>query len=339
MKKLFFLLFLLAFLNFKATSREKFWQLGLYSFFDNIEFGQSAFKIPQTLAGVIISPSIHVQWDSVHNIIGGVNFLKEFGSKNYIDDFFLTAYYHYDKQYFRFMMGAFPRKFALEHYPRIFFQDSLAYYRPNINGVLWEFNYKNFHANSWLDWTGRQDYDVNEAFLLGLSGRFNKAILYFQYFSYLNHFAAKKDPVVSESLHDNAQVLVSAGIDLSGKTIFDVLDFNAGWTLGVDRSRSEHSGWINQHGFISEQRLEYHGLGLFNSLYIGEGQMHFYYKHANKLYWGDPIYQAKKYNRSDLYLSFLRKKNIDAKVIYSLHFAEGRIYHEQIIRLSLNVEW
>ncbi len=339
MKKILFLIILLVILNYKGRSQEKYWQFGLYSFFDNIEFGQSAFKIPQTLFGLITSPALCVQWDSVHTVVGGVDLLREFGSKNWIDDYFLTAYYKYNKEPFLFIMGAFPRKYALEHYPRIFFQDSLSYYRPNINGMLWDFNYKFLTANIWLDWTGRQDREINEAFLLGLSGKLSKNIFYFQYFSYLNHFAGKLDPVVHESLHDNAQFLISAGIDFSEKTFFDLLELNIGWTLGVDRSRSEHTGWIRQNGFLSEFQVEYRNAGLFNSLYIGEGQMCFYYKHANKLYWGDPIYQAKNYNRSDFYISFLRKKNINAKIIYSLHFAERRIYHEQLLRLSMLVNW
>ena len=337
MKRLLIFLLILIIITDKCQAQEKISQFGFYSFFDNVEFGQSTYKKPQTISGFIASPSFRVQWDTVHNLTGGIDLLREFGSKNHIDNIFLTAYYKYDKMPFMFIMGAFPRNYALHEYPRIFFQDSVTYYRPNINGILWEYNVQQLQANVWLDWTGRQDREVNEAFLLGLSGRYNKNIFYIKYFTYLNHFASKLYPIISESLHDNAMLLASAGIDLSEKTFFNRFELNAGWVLGLDRSRSEHTGWFRQNGLLSEFNIEYLKIGLFNSFYCGDGQMHFYYKHANKLYWGDPIYQADIYNRSDLYISFLNNKFINAKVTYSLHFAEGRIYHEQLLKLSVNV--
>ena len=288
------------------------------------------------MSGVMILPEAGLRWDSVHRVSIGLDVLREFGSSSEIDNVFLTAYYAYNNKPFQFFMGAFPRKYALERYPRIFFQDSVSYYRPNINGILWEVNTENLYANTWLDWTGRQSRSVNETFLLGFSGRYISDPLYFQYFTYLYHFASKMDPVVSESLHDKGLMLISAGLELSDRTIFNKLEINAGWVAGLERSRSE-TGWIRQSGFLSEFNIEIWKAGLFNSFYKGSGHMHFYNKHGNKLYWGDPIYRARTYNRLDMYLNIFNSRYLSSRISYSLHFAEGRMYHEQLLRVSVNL--
>ncbi len=91
------------------------------------------------MAGVMIAPEVGFVWDSVHKIDIGMNLMHEYGSPNAIDKFYPTAYYEFNKGPVRFIMGAFPRSFAIENYPRLFFQDSISYYRPNINGIFWEF--------------------------------------------------------------------------------------------------------------------------------------------------------------------------------------------------------
>jgi len=313
------------------------WQIGLFSFFDNNEFGHSAVQIPQTMAGVRLSPGIGIRLDSVHSLHFGVSMLHEFGSDKAIGDFYPAAYYKFDKKPFRFMMGAFPRTYAVERYPRIFFQDSISYYRPNINGILLEFSASKVFANLWLDWTSRQSPESRETFLLGYSGRYSHGPFYVQQFFYMFHFAGIMDPVVPEALHDNLIVLNSAGINFSGKTIFDILDINCGWVAGLERARAENSGWLKQNGFLSEANVEYKRIGIFNTFYAGNGQMPFYDDHDNELYWGDPFYRTETYNRSDFYIDFIKNDVISTRIIYSLHFTENTMYHEQSLKVSVNL--
>jgi hypothetical protein len=101
------------------------WRLDLFSFFDNTEFGRSAVKIPQTMAGVQVAPELGVVWDTLNKVNIGVNLLHEYGSPNAIDKFYPTAYYESYRGPLRFIMGAFPRSRAIENYPRLFFQDSI----------------------------------------------------------------------------------------------------------------------------------------------------------------------------------------------------------------------
>ena len=72
------------------------------------------------MAGVRFAPALGFRWDSVNTLIAGTDMLHEFGSNRFIGDIYPTAYYKYDKQPFLFLMGAFPRDFAVGDYPRFF---------------------------------------------------------------------------------------------------------------------------------------------------------------------------------------------------------------------------
>jgi hypothetical protein len=321
----------------RLFSQDFFWQTSLFSFFDNLEFADSRVKIPQTMAGVMIAPEVGFKWDSVHRIGGGVNLIHEFGSTDVIDKVYPTAYYEYSGGPFRFIMGAFPRSRALESYPRVFFQDSLSYYRPNINGIFLEFHPSGGYVNAWLDWTGRQSETVREAFFTGISGRYNYRNLYVRNYSYMFHYASKKDPFVHEALHDNMLFLTSLGVDLSGRMFFTCLDINAGWVLGLERARVGDSNWISTNGLLAETRVEYKFAGLFNTFYTGGGMMNFYEDHNSDLYWGDPVYRAKVYDRLDIYLRLLRKQRIDLRLTWSLHFLEENVYNEQMLKVRIDI--
>jgi hypothetical protein len=278
-----------------------------------------------------------VVWDSVNKVNIGVSLLHEYGSPAAIGSFFPTAYYESDRGPVRFIMGAFPRSRALDNYPRLFFQDSISYYRPNINGLFTEYRRGEDYINVWIDWTGRQSKTVNEQFFIGFSGKYKTGILYFQHYGAMFHYAAKSDPLIEEPLHDNLLFLTSAGIDLSGKTLFDKLETNAGWAVRFERSRADNSGWITSNGFVMETRVEYKWMGFFNTFFKGDNMMHYYPQLGNKLYWGDPVYRSKSSDRSDIYISFLRHHTVNVNLTYSLIFMEQRIYHEQMLKVFVNL--
>jgi len=326
--------FLFIVISTNGFSQKTYWQIGLVSFFDNSEFGNSNFQIPHTMAGVRFAPVIGLKWDSVHSGNIGVDLLHEYGSSKIIDNFFPTAYYQYNKKSYRFLMGAFPRKYAVDRYPRIFFQDSVSYYRPNVNGILLEYTHKKLLANFWLDWTSRQSPDNHETFFLGFSGKYNSGIFYMQQFTYLFHFAGMMNPIVDEALHDNGMIMTSIGLNFAKNTFLDRLEINSGWVVGLDRARSDMTGWKVHHGLLSEAKIEYKWIGLFNTFYCGNGQMYYYKDHNNELYWGDPFYRAKIYNRSDFYIKFIENKVVNINLVYSLHFAENTMYHEQLLKVS-----
>lgn len=318
-------------------SQEKIWKVGLFSFFDNIEFGGSEYKIPQTLTGVRFSPEAGLRWDSIHSIGLGISLVHEFGTRDVVQNVYPTAYYKLKNGSLDFMMGAFPRDEITGHYPRLFVQDSISYYRPNIEGIYLGYKCKGSYIKLWLDWTGRMSYTVNEAFIASMSGKYRYGIFSFGHIGHMYHYAGKMDPVINEAYHDNLLFMTSAGIELAGRTFFDKLELNAGWVYAYERARADNTGWIKMNGILLEMKAEYKGIGVFNTYYNGDGLMKFYHDHGSDLYWGDPAYRAKKYNRTDMYINFIGSEKVDIELTYSLHFLESSIYHEQMLKIKIDL--
>ena len=332
-------LLIISFLLITRTgfSQEKIWKVNMFSFFDNIEFGGSEVKVPQTMSGMLVAPEAGLRWDSAHIISIGVNLLHEFGSTTFIENLYPTAYYSYNKGSINFSMGMFPRNIVTEKYPRLFFQDSIYYYRPNVEGAFIGISKDWGYINLWLDWTGRQSVDVHESFLAGISGKYGRGIFYLRHFGYMYHFARKKEPVVDEAFHDNLLFHTSMGIDLSGKTFLDKFELSAGWVAGLERARADNTGWIKLNGMVLEARAEYKSIGIYDTFYNGEGLMYFYGDHGNEIYWGDPVYRAKNYNRTDIYISLFRERSVNIRLSWSLHFLESRIYNEQLVKVTIDL--
>ena len=330
MTRTIFILFLALFPITCSFAQDFVWQAWVHSFFNNHEFSGCTVKTSQTMAGVHFVPQLGLSYQDNHRIFAGIDAMHEFGSDKAVDFYFPLAYYRFDGEHFNFYMGAFPRKPLLKNYPRMFFQDSVLNYRPVINGLFWEYrSKKDDYFNVWLDWTGRQSYDRREAFFMAWSGRYSYGMFYGQHFLYMFHYAASMNPLISEPVQDNGLVLTSIGVDLAGKTNFEKLEVNIGWSAGLDRNRGNNEGWKIPNGFLSELTVEYRGVGLFNTLYTGQGQQSFYSRHQNRLYWGDPLYRASKYNRTDFYVNFIKNSVVNVKLVYTLHFLESKMFHEQ----------
>lgn len=337
MKRFLGVVVLFCFCMGHVLAQDKVWKLGVNSFFDNTEFGNSGVQIPQTMAGVHVAPEVGLSWGGVHCVYVGADVLHEYGSNKAVDRLDPIAYYSYGRAPFRFYMGAFPRKLVLEDYPRLFFTDSIHNYRPNINGLCWEFSHGKSYIRAWLDWTSRQTYTRNETFFMGESARLSLGEWYVQHFGYMFHYAGVMNPVVPEALHDNGLYRTSLGVDLSERTGWDKLDFSLGWAVGVEDARQGVPNWLKHHAIMAEAKVEYRGLGLENSLYAGNRQMAFYDDHGMNLYWGDRVYRAQRYDRSDFYIRFFHTEVVDIKLMYTLHFLENDMYHEQSLYVCFNI--
>jgi len=104
----------------------------------------------------------------------------------------------------------------------------------------------------------------------------------------------------------------------------------------LERDRSIED-WHIPQGFLSEIKVEYKGLGLFNTYYMGGKQQVFYGSHGNEIYWGDPLYRSTGYNRADFYVYFVKTNVVNLKLIYSLHFVEREMYHEQLFYATFDL--
>jgi hypothetical protein len=131
--------------------------------------------------------------------------------------------------------------------------------------------------------------------------------------------------------------LTSLGIDLSSKTHFEQLEANVGWVVGLERNR-ELSHWHHPQGFLSELKVEYKGLELFNTYYKGQRQQVFRNEFGSALYWGEPLYRSTAYDRADLSIWFYKSDLVNLKLTWALHFAENAIYHAQLFTATVDLD-
>jgi hypothetical protein len=332
MKKLAFPALLLM-LSHLLTAQTLEWKAGMYHFFDNTEFLGSSYVNDQTMAGIRFSPEIGLKMNQ-HHFSVGFDALKSYGSPNMVDSCSPTAYYLFDNGHFRFMMGSFAREGQLNEYSRAFFQDSIRYYRPNMNGFLLAYTSDELKAKLFLDWTGRQSQTVHEAFFVGASAAYKQSIFIAEAQALMFHHAGS---LQQRGVRDNFLLHPALGLDLAGQTWLDSLTLSVGTLVGIERDRNGPNQFLSRTGLLVELDATYKGFGLASSTYFGEGIMIDYASMGSELYWGDPLYRGKFYSRVDLSYDFLRLPYLTGKINFANHFSEGNFYVEQslIIRASL----
>ncbi len=63
-----------------------------------------------------------------------------------------------------------------------------------------------------------------------------------------------------------------------------------------------------------------------------------YQNYGNQLYWGNPFKQSGKYTENKFYIKIFNNERVKAKIGYIFHFAENKIYHEQVRTLKASLE-
>ena len=325
--KIFYLVFFITLISSQISSAQQLeGNVNLHSFADNREYMKSN-RFSQTIFGVRFSPEAGFLIDSTHRLRVGFNALHEFGSSRFTATVDPVIYYQYKKSNWDFYIGAFPRVTLLDDYPRAIFNDTLTYYRPNVEGMLVKFNTNKIKQTVWIDWTSRQTDIDRETFLFGLSGSFHSGIFFTSHYAMMFHNAGPGISIPGDHIQDNGAAAVKVGIDLSKLTVLDSLTFNTGGLVSFERTRSV-SDWETPVGLLLEMHAGYKQFGISNSLYLGEG---------HKLIYGDQFYTAREYNRTDLSYTPIRYKNIEGKFIFSFHFLEDVIDSQQAFSLRYNI--
>ena len=338
-EKKYWIVLLLLYSSIVTFSQDVVYRAGIHNFFDNNEFIGCPIGDSQTMAGVHLAPQLGLNWGSKHRFFAGIDALHEYGSDVPIAFWDPIAYYEFDGKPFRFYMGAFPRKMAIDKYPLFFFQDSIRNYRPTMNGFFWEYySNKGDFFNIWLDWTSRQTFTRRETFFMGWSGRYNQSVLYGQHFGYMYHFAGVGDKDNNTRVRDVGRLWTALGIDLASKTGLDELDINAGWAIGLDRDRTYGGQWTAPQGLLSEVRAEYRGIGLFNTFYQGDSQAKSYDDYKSEQFWGDRLYRTNRYDRLDGYVYFLKSDVVTLKFVFTLHFVTHGVFTEQQFYATFDID-
>ncbi len=300
------------------------YNIGVHSFCDNREY-TSPLQYQQTIFGTRVSPTVQFTTDTFHRFTLGLNALKEFGGSGFVDVVQPVAYYTYSDKKVVFNIGAFPRKNLLDTYPRALLTDTLHYYRPNVEGMLFQFQGKWGHETVWIDWVGKQSITQKEAFLYGIAGRLQKGIFFVDHYSTVFHQANALVRQPTDRIIDYYAGYVRAGIQLAPKNSYiDSVAISVGTMGSVEVIRSP---FVTRKaaGFLAEACIERKGAGIKEAFYMGNG---------HRLNYGDAFYKGKTYSRTDFYFTPLRYKNISGRFIFSLHYSEQQFDNQQAFLLN-----
>ncbi|MDR0687449.1 MAG: hypothetical protein LBF55_02035, partial [Prevotellaceae bacterium] len=295
-------------------------------------------QIPQSILGSWLVPEVGLQLDSVHHLHTGVGLQRYFGSAEKApDQVAYVAYYRYCAKPFELYVGSFPAQRLLADYPNALFYDSIVNLRLNSANIFWKIFGQQWHADIWLDWSGHQTQVQREAFLVGIAGKYTYKKAYAALQSYMHHFATVAG-ATDQHIVDNGMARLCVGVGAPAGFLLDSLNVNAGVLGAYSRERSVDPRYQFSGGFFCEAAVEKFGIGIKNTLYIGENLMPLYGKYnAEHLYWGDPFYQNTLYNRSDFYVQLFDTDRVQARFTWSMHAAAGFISHQQMFTLNVHL--
>lgn len=300
--------------------------VNFHGFVDNREYSKSN-RFSPTYFGARFSPELGLLIDSAHRFRIGANALKQFGAKDFIDKVDPVIYYQYQKEKHAFYIGAFPRLELIDDYPIALLSDTLNYFRPNIEGMFYQYQTKNFKQNIWIDWTGKQTDTDRETFLFGLSGKYQPGLFYISHYAYMFHNALSAISPPEQHLEDNGAVQLQLGLDFGKRTFLDSLTVSAGPIISIERTRNV-TGIQTPKGFITYLYAGYKQFNLKNTFYAGEG---------HQLINGDVFYSAKQYDRLDLGWTPISYKNIEGGFVFSFHFLNNIIDSQQAFSLRYRI--
>lgn len=349
MKQLFVIgLFFLSFVPFSAaaptqdsTAQKKvqfIYDVDFTTYFDNREY-KAPYQIPQTILNFRLSPQVGMRAvdnaGATHELVAGVSYTQRLGGNWRDVQFDPIAYYHLNYKGFEASMGAIPYSRRRMTLPDWLLYDSLAYYHPNIQGALLQYSDERGFVEFMCDWRGAQTVERREMFRLILNGQYQYHWLQVGGLAHMNHkasFASPNHECVMDDIHANAFV----GADVTQYTPLDSLSIRAGYIFGWQRDRETNQSFVN-HGLIVELYANWRFLGLKNTFYFGDNLQPLRSRNAY-LCLGDPFYQSRLYNRTDLFIYIYRNSFVNLYFSWNMHYDGHHLQHQQqmIVRFQLD---
>ena len=311
------------------------------AYFDNREY-KAPYQIPQTLLNFRLSPDIGVRINDrvggVHELVAGVRYTQPLGGNWRDIQIDPTAYYHFQYRGFDVGMGAIPYENRIAPLPDWVMYDSLVYMHPNIQGALMSYRDKRGYVEFMCDWRSSQTAERREMFRLVLDGRYQYKWLMTGGLFSLNHkagFAAPNHEAVMDDINVNAFV----GVNLSSYTPLDSLSLQVGYIFEWERDRATDESLFPQ-GMLVELYARWWFLGLKNTFYYGDNLQPFRSRNAY-LNLGDPFYQSRLYNRTDLMVYLYRSSFVNFYFSWNMHYDTYHLQHQQqlVVRFNLDGVW
>lgn len=328
---------LLTLITLSASAQKLMWNVDFLGYFDNKEYNTNLTS-SQTLFGVRLSPEVGVKFADSHLLMAGASWVQPFGAEVKESKIVPTLYYRYTKRGFSMSFGMFPRTQLIEKLPSYMLYDSIAIHRPNITGVLFQYQAKKGYAEAYFDWTQMQARERREAFMLLASGRWTPNIFMLGGYLSMNHLARSSEPVEGESVMDHISISPYVGADFTSLTPkLDTLSLRVGYYIGFER----HRGTGEQHipnGPLVEFNLAWKYVGLDNTFYYGDNMFPFYGAYGAQLYQGDPFYRSDKwYNQTDVNIYFFRNSFVNCSAKLSFHILPSSFNFQQQLAVRFNL--
>ena len=306
------------------------------TYFDNREY-HAPYQMPQTILNFRLSPQIGVRIldraGGRHELVAGVSYTQRLGGNWRDVQFNPIAYYHFNYRGFDAGMGAIPYSRRIMPMPEWLMYDSLTYMHPNIQGALLQYRDQRGFVEFMCDWRGAQTEERREMFRLVLNGQYQYKWLQVGGLAHMNHKAgfAKTYEPVTDDVHAHAFV----GFDVTQYVPLDSLSLRTGYIFGWERDRGVDESFVN-HGFIMELYANWWFLGVKNTFYYGDNLMPLRTRNVNSCL-GDPFYQSRIYNRTDLFVYLYRSSFVNFYFSWNMHYDGNRLQHQQqmIVRFEL----
>lgn len=293
-----------------------------YGFFDNREY-RTFPERSHTFSGARAALDLGVNLDSVNHFRFGLNGIHEFGAGPFFGKVDPVIYYNFTgKKGWTFDIGAFPREGLISDYPLALLNDTLQYYRPNIQGLLTSYESPWGKETIWIDWVSRQTQTDREQFIFGASGKYLPnpyGPFFLSHYFLLLHDAGAAVLLPNDHINDNGGGQLRVGLDFSHKTFLDSLNISAGGMISLERTRGV-DGFQIPKGFVAEVFLQKNHFGLRDNFYAGKG---------SNIVYGDSFYSKKMYNRLDLIYTPFIYSQIRGSFILSLHQSPGNLGDSQ----------
>ena len=308
------------------------YDLDFLFYFDNREYDGYPYQRSQTLFGARLSPEIGVGIsDSIvgdHKLMAGASYIQPIGA-DYRDAKILpTLYYQYKKSGFSVHLGLLPFYKRIETLPDYLMYDSIAYYHPNIQGALFQYESKQGLVELMCDWRGMWSSTTREAFRIVLNGRYEYKVLFVGGFAQMNHLANYAPPAPHIGVCDDILINPYIGVNLGNVTPLDSFSIRAGYLLGIQRDREAGLNYIPQGGNL-EIFLRWRMLGLKNTTYYGESQNPLYPTQKSLLNQSDPFYVARFYNRTEVFVYIFNNSFVNCYLSANFHVADGTFSTQQ----------
>lgn len=263
----------------------------------------------------------------------------------------LSLYYDTKYKNFSGYFGIFPRKHWIGSYPNLYYRKDFLMQNPMTNGMAFQYqsDEKDLQAEFIFDWYGgnlqkRIDEFLASTFIqksflsdnLFVGGSF--LLYHTKNDEILNPYNTTKDVWLLDRLYYNAYI----GTDLAKQFMpyMDSMHLSIGVLGSVERKRRHSSGldpFSNRAGLELALKAQYKGFGIDNSLYYGQGQMQYFSEYGESLYWGLPFYQARFYDRAEMYWEH-KNEYCTARFSFILHFTDTQVANTQMLTIILDTQ-